>query len=79
MTIKDYISACNTNIKADNMVLAKKYFDLAWKEYASGNYDDIDEKHLFWLHDNFYTVGSGFGVTEEADFYENAILVRAGL
>ena len=79
MTIKDYITACNENIKAENMARAKKDFDLAWKEYANGNYDDTDEKHLFWLRDNFYAVGSGYGVTEKADFYENAILASAGL
>ena len=28
---------------------------------------------------NFYAVGSGYGVTEKADFYENAILASAGL
>ena len=79
MTIKDYITACNENIKADNMARAKKDFDLAWKEYANGNYDDTDEKNLFLLRDNFYAVGSGYCVTDEADFYENAILASAGL
>ena len=79
MTIKDYITACNENIKSDNMDCAKKYFDLAWKEYASGNYDEADEKCLFWLRDNFYAVGSGYFVNDEADFYENAILAAAGL
>ena len=79
MTIKDHITACNENIKNGNMACAKEYFDLAWKEYASGNYDDTDEKQLFWLRDNFYHVGSGYGVTEEAEFYENAILAAAGL
>lgn len=79
MSIKDYINACNENIKADNMDLAKKYFDIAWKEYANGNYDDTDEKHLLWLRDNFYAVGSGYCVTDEADYYENAILASAGL
>ena len=34
MTIKDCITACNENIKADNMARAKKYFDIAWKEYV---------------------------------------------
>ena len=79
MTIKDYITACNANIKANKKDRAKKAFDLAWKEYANGNYDDTDEKHLFWLRNNFYAVGSGYGVTEKADFYENAILTSAGL
>ena len=79
MDIKDYITACNENIKADNMDRAKNAFDLAWKEYANGNYDDADEKHLFWLRDNFYAVGSCYCVTDEADFYENAILASAGL
>ena len=79
MTIKDYITDCNENIKSNKMDLAKKAFDLAWKEYANGNYDDTDEKHLFWLRDNFYAVGSGYGVTEKAEFYENAILASAGL
>lgn len=79
MNIKDYITACNESIKAGNMDRAKKYFDLAWKEYASGNYDDTDEKHLFWLRDNFYTVGPIYYVTDEADFWENAILAAAGL
>ena len=79
MIIKDYITACNENIKAGNMDCAKKYFDLAWKEYASGNYDDTDEKHLFWLRDNFYAVNPIYYVTDEADFYENAILASAGL
>ena len=79
MTIKDYITACNENIKADNMARAKNDFDLAWKEYANGNYDDTDEKNLFWLRDNFYAVGSVYCVTAEADFYENAILASAGL
>lgn len=79
MTIKDYIIACNENIKAENMDRAKKYFDLAWKEYASGNYDETDEKCLFWLRDNFYAVGSGCFVNDEAAFYENAILAAAGL
>ena len=79
MSIKDYINACNENIKAGNMDSAKNYFNFAWKEYASGNYDDADEKHLFWLRNNFYAVGSGCGVTDEADFYENAILASAGL
>lgn len=32
MSIKDYINACNENIKAGNMDRAKKYFDIAWKE-----------------------------------------------
>ena len=79
MTIKDYITACNANIKANKKSRAKKAFDLAWKEYANGNYDDTDEKHLFWLRNNCYAVGSGYGVTEKADFYENAILASAGL
>ena len=79
MTIKDYITACNENIKSDNMDRAKKYFDLAWKEYASGNYNDTDEKHLFWLRDNFYAVSPIYYVTDEADFYESAILAAAGL
>ena len=79
MTIKDYITACNANIKANKKDRAKKAFDLAWKEYASGNYDDTDEKHLFWLRDNFYAVGSGYCVTDEAYYYENAILASAGL
>lgn len=79
MSIKDYINACNENIKAGNMERAKRHFDIAWKEYANGNYDDTDEKHLFWLRDNFYSVGSGYGVSDEADFYENAILASSGL
>ena len=79
MSIKDYINDCNENIKYGNMDRAKKFFDLAWKEYASGNYDDTDEKHLFWLRGNFYADGSGYGVSDEADFYENAILASAGL
>ena len=79
MTIKNYIIACNENIKYENMDRAKKYFDLAWKEYASGNYDETDEKYLFWLRENFYAVGSGCFVSDEAAFYENAILSAAGL
>ena len=79
MTIKDYITACNANIKANKKTRAKKAFDLAWKEYANGNYDDTDEKYLFWLRNNFYAVGSGYVVTEKAEFYENAILASAGL
>lgn len=79
MSIKDYINACNENIRGGNMARAKKYFDLAWKEYARGNYDDADERHLFWLRGNFYVDGSGYGVSDEADFYENAILASAGL
>ena len=79
MTIKDYITACNANIKRDKKTRAKMAFDLAWKEYAGGRYDDTDEKQLFWLRCNFYIVGSGYGVTEKADFYENAILASVGL
>lgn len=79
MTIKDYITACNANIKANKKSRAKKAFDLAWNEYANGNYDDTDEKNLFCIRNNFYVVGSGYGVTEKADFYENAILASAGL
>ena len=79
MTIKDYITACNANIKANKKSRAKKAFDLAWNEYANGNYDDTDEKNLFCICNNFYVVGSGYGVTEKADFYENAILASAGL
>lgn len=79
MTIKDYITACNENIKAGNMDRAKDAFDLAWKEYAKGNYDDTDEKQLFWIRDNFYAIGSGYFANDEADFYENAILAAAGL
>ena len=79
MTIKDYITACNANIKANKKSRAKKAFDLAWKEYANGNYDDTDEKNLFCIRNNFYVVSSGYGVTEKADFYENAILASAGL
>ena len=79
MTIKDYITACNANIKDNKKARAKKAFDLAWKEYANGHYDDTDEKYLFWLRNNFYTLGSGYGVTKKADFYENAILASAGL
>lgn len=79
MTIKDYITSCNANIKANKKDRAKKSFDLAWKEYANGNYDDTAEKHLFLLRNNFYAIGSGYGVTEKEDFYENAILASAGL
>lgn len=79
MTIKDYITACNANVKYGKMTRAKKAFDLAWKEYANGDYDNTDEKQLFWLRGNFYAVGSGYGVTEKAIFYENAILAFAGL
>ena len=81
MSIKDYINACNANIKANKKTRAKKAFDLAWKEYASGNYDDTDEKFLFWLRGNFYVDGCGCGycVSDEADYYENAILASAGL
>ena len=79
MTIKDYITACNANIKANKKSRAKKAFDLAWNEYANGNYDDTDEKNLFCIRNNFYVVGSGYGVTEKADFYENSILASAGL
>ena len=31
MTINDYITACNANIKANKKDRAKKAFDLAWK------------------------------------------------
>ena len=79
MTIKDYITACNANIKANKKARAKKAFHLAWNEYANGNYDDTDEKHLLWLRNNFYAVASGYGTTEKAEFYENAILASAGL
>ena len=79
MTIKDYITACNANITLDKTARAKKAFELAWREYANGRYDDVDEKQLFWLRGNFYAVGSGYGVTEKADFYEDAILASAGL
>lgn len=38
-------------------------------------------KHWLGLKtpNNFYAVGSGYVVTEKADFYENAILASAGL
>ena len=44
MSIKDYINACNENIKAGNMDRAKKYFDIAWKEW-------FESGHEFGLRD----------------------------
>ena len=79
MSIKDYIAACNASLKSGKRDRAKRAFDLAWKEYANGCYDDRDEQRLFWLRENFYVVGSGYGVSEKASFYEAAILASARL
>lgn len=76
MTIDEYIDICNACIKAGKLSRAKKAFDLAWKEYASGNYTDEDEKHLFWLRNTFYPRHEYYKITEKANHYETAILAR---
>lgn len=75
----DYINACNDNIKAGKMKRAKQAFDLAWKNYASGNYSTTEELQLFWLRGNFYPRMKKVAVTERACYYEDAILAMAGL
>ena len=79
MNTSEYITACNANIKAGKLNRAKRSFDLAWKEYAAGNYTDTDEKHLFILRNNFYPRQESYTITEKASNYEEAILARAGL
>lgn len=79
MATSEYITACNANIKAGKLSRAKKAFDLAWKEYASGNYTNTDEKHLFILRNNFYPRQESYTITDKACSHEAAILARAGL
>lgn len=43
MTIKDYLNACNANLKAGKKDRAKRAFDLAYKLYTK---DGADKKHV---------------------------------
>lgn len=77
--IREYISACNANIKVGKKNRAKKAFDLAWKEYAAGRFDDNDELHLFWLRENFYPSVDAIFLSENGCRIEGMILAAAGL
>lgn len=78
MRIRQYLIACNSNIKSGKLKRAKKAFDLAWNEYTKGNYDDTDEKYLFWLRGNFYRTDRVV-FNEESYYIEGKILAAAGL
>lgn len=80
MDIRGFINACNANLKAGKRDRAKRAFDLAWAEYASGNGSEKDKIDLFHLRNNFYpTAGAAVIITENACSMEGAILALAGL
>lgn len=79
MTIKDYLNACNANLKAGKKDRAKRAFDMAYKLYTREGADKNTFEMLYWLGNNFYHWNEGKIVcTAKAEFYENKILAEQG-
>ena len=81
MTIRDYINACNANMKHGKKDRARKAFELAWAIYAKEEISLEDERDLFWLRNNFvhshamFTLENAHWNNRETD-YEEMILAR---
>lgn len=79
MTINDYLTACNANLKAGRKDRAKRAFDAAYSLYKRDGADKQTFEMLHWLGNNFYHwAESKVEYSAKAEYFENRILARQG-